>query len=73
MARRGVCLSGVPPRIIRISLKGLARVRLYQNASMKITRQTTPDSVPDAARLALFLNVFIRQPAAPRVRNLRGR
>ncbi|MEI9893144.1 MAG: hypothetical protein WDN28_04345 [Chthoniobacter sp.] len=40
---------------------------------MKIIRQTTPDTVPDAARVALFLNVFVRQPALPRRRNLCGR
>jgi hypothetical protein len=40
---------------------------------MKIIRQTTSDSLPDAARLALFLNVFVRQPAAPRRRASQGR
>jgi hypothetical protein len=40
---------------------------------MKITRQTPPESASDTARLALFLNVFVRQPVAPRLRNIRGR
>lgn len=40
---------------------------------MKIIRQTTPDTVPDSARVALFLNVFVRQPATPRRRNIHGR
>jgi hypothetical protein len=40
---------------------------------MKIIRQSTPDLVPDAARTALFLNVFVRQPSSPRRRTIRGR
>jgi len=40
---------------------------------MKITRNTTSDTAPDAARFALFLNVFVRQPAAPRRPNTRVR
>ena len=40
---------------------------------MRIIRQTTPDTLPDSARMALFLNVFVRQPAIPRRRNIRGR
>jgi hypothetical protein len=50
-----------------------ARAQLYQNALMKITRQTTSDIIPDSARLALFLNVFVRQPVKPVRRNVRGR
>jgi hypothetical protein len=40
---------------------------------MKIIRQTNVDLVLDANRFALFLNVFIRQPAAPRPRKSQGR
>jgi hypothetical protein len=40
---------------------------------MKITRNHTADTVPDAARFALFLNVFVRQPAAPRRAKIRVR
>ncbi|HEY3899096.1 MAG TPA: hypothetical protein VGM54_10810 [Chthoniobacter sp.] len=40
---------------------------------MKIVRQTNSQPALDAARFALFLNVFVRYPAAPRGRNTRGR
>jgi hypothetical protein len=40
---------------------------------MKITRQTNSDPILDTARVALFLNVFVRQPVSPRRRNIRGR
>ncbi|MEZ0257847.1 MAG: hypothetical protein ACAI37_21385 [Chthoniobacter sp.] len=40
---------------------------------MKIIRQEKTDRVPDAARVALFLNVFVRQLPAPHRRNIRGR
>ncbi len=40
---------------------------------MKIIRTASSDTVLDAARLALFLNVFVRQPATPRRRTIRGR
>ena len=40
---------------------------------MKITRNQSADSVPDAARFALFLNVFVRQPIVPRRAKIRVR
>jgi hypothetical protein len=40
---------------------------------MKILRQAKADSVLDTARVALFLNVFVRQPVALHRRNIRGR
>lgn len=40
---------------------------------MKILRQVKTDSVLDSARVALFLNVFVRQPVSPRRRNIRDR
>ena len=44
-----------------------------KNASMKIARQNNSESQLDTARVALFLNVFVRLPMAPRRRNIRGR
>jgi len=52
---------------------GKARAQLYHLAPMKIIRNTNTDPVPDAIRFALFLNVFVRQPVAPRRRNVQGR
>ena len=40
---------------------------------MKITRQTPSDCVPEVAQVALFLNVFVRQPVNPQRRNIRSR
>ena len=40
---------------------------------MKITRKTPSDSPLDSARVAPFLDVFVRRPVTPRQRNIRGR
>lgn len=40
---------------------------------MKITRNTSSESPLDTARVALFLDVFIRRPVTPRRHNTRGR
>jgi hypothetical protein len=50
-----------------------ACAQLIPYALMKITRNQITDTVPDAARFALFLNVFVRQPVPPRRGKVRVR
>ena len=74
MAGGSACRPESPSSVLRIFPKDVGHgCRFIKAATMKITRQITPDSVPDAARWALFLHVFVRQPVAPRRRNIRGR